>query len=44
MQEFAAAFMPEALARIDLYGDPRPLFELHHVEEEIQKALDAKCR
>src|ERR1700729_4052915 len=42
MQEFAATFMPEALARIDLYGDPRPLFELHHVEEEIQKALDRK--
>src|SRR6266478_5172315 len=42
MQEFAAAFMPEALARIDLYADPRPLFELHHVEEEIQKALDRK--
>ncbi len=42
MQEFAAAFMPEALPRIDLYGEPRPLFELHHVEEEIQKALDRK--
>src|SRR6202011_5840577 len=32
MQEFAAAFMPEAQPHIDLYGDPRPLFELHHVE------------
>ncbi|HEY2633710.1 MAG TPA: ribonuclease E/G, partial [Steroidobacteraceae bacterium] len=42
MQEFAAAFMPDALPRIELYGEARPLFELHHVEEEIQKALDRK--
>src|SRR5258708_31774984 len=42
MQEFAAEFMPEALPRIDLYSEPRPLFELHHVEEEIQKALERK--
>src|SRR5271169_5423539 len=40
MQEFAATFMPEALPRIDLYNETRPLFELHHVEEEIQKALE----
>jgi ribonuclease G len=42
MQEFAAAFMPDALPRIELYAEPRPLFELHHVEEEIQKALERK--
>jgi ribonuclease G len=42
MQEFAVAFMPDALPRIELYVEPRPLFELHHVEEEIQKALDRK--
>ncbi len=42
MQEFASSFMPEALARIELYSEPRPLFELHNVEEEIQKALDRK--
>jgi ribonuclease G len=42
MQEFAATFIPEALARVELYGEPRPVFELHHVEEEIQKALDRK--
>jgi len=34
--------MPDALRRIDLYGEARPVFELHHVEEEIQKALDRK--
>jgi ribonuclease G len=42
MQEFAAAFMPEAVPRIEVYAESRPLFELHHVEDEIQKALDRK--
>jgi ribonuclease G len=42
MQEFAAAFMPAALPRIELYAETRPVFELHHVEEEIQKALERK--
>ncbi len=42
MQEFAATFMPEVLPRIELYGESRPVFELHHVEEEIQKALERK--
>jgi ribonuclease G len=42
MREFAAAFMPEAQARIELYDEARPVFELHHVEDEIQKALDRK--
>ncbi len=42
MQEFAGTFMPEALPRIELYAEQRPVFELHHVEEEIQKALDRK--
>jgi ribonuclease G len=42
MQEFAATFMTDALSRLELYEDPRPVFEMHHVEEEIQKALDRK--
>ncbi len=42
MREFAGTFMPDALPRIELYGEARPVFELHHVEEEIQKALDRK--
>jgi ribonuclease G len=42
MQEFARSFMPDTLPRLDLYEDPRPVFDLHHVEEEIQKALDRK--
>ena len=42
MQEFARTFMPEALPRIELYDEVRPVFDLHHVEEEIQKSLDRK--
>jgi ribonuclease G len=42
MREFAGTFMPDALPRIDLYVEARPVFELHHVEEEIQKALERK--
>ena len=42
MQEFAAAFMPEALQCIELYSESRSIFELHHVEDEIQKALERK--
>ena len=41
-REFAATFIPDALPRIELYTAQRPIFELHHVEEEIQKALDRK--
>ena len=42
MQEFAAAFMPTIVSRIELYREARPVFELHHIEEEIQKAIDRK--
>ncbi len=42
MLEFAGTFMPDSLPRIELYSEARPVFELHHVEEEIQKALDRK--
>jgi ribonuclease G len=42
MQEFASTFMSDVLPRIELYAAGRPVFELHNVEEEIQKALDRK--
>ena len=42
MLEFAAAFMPDAAARIELYCGPRPIFDLHGIEEEVAKALDRK--
>jgi ribonuclease G len=42
MVEFAAAFMPDAATRIELYAGPRPIFDLHGIEEEIAKALERK--
>jgi ribonuclease G len=42
MLGFAAAFMPEALAALEAYAGPRPLFELHGVEEEIARSLDRR--
>ena len=42
MLEFAVSFVPEMVERVELYQEKRPIFELHHVEEEIQKALDRK--
>jgi ribonuclease G len=44
MRQFAAAFMPEAVERIEHYVGARPLFELHGVEEEIARALDRKVQ
>jgi ribonuclease G len=40
MMEFAASFMPGSATRIELYSGPRPIFDLHGVEDEIAKALD----
>ncbi len=42
MIAFAAAFMPDAATRIELYQGPRPIFDLHGIEEEVGKALDRK--
>ncbi len=42
MIAFAEAFMPDAATRIELYGGPRPIFDLHGIEEEISRALDRK--
>ena len=42
MTEFATTFMPDAGPKLELYAEARPLFEMHHVEEEIQKALNRK--
>jgi len=36
---FAQAYMPKLRARLEHYTGERPLFELHNVEEEIEKAL-----
>jgi ribonuclease G len=42
MQAFAATFMPAHGARIERYTGSRPIFDLHGVEEEIQRSLDRK--
>ncbi|MDQ2640701.1 MAG: ribonuclease G [Pseudomonadota bacterium] len=42
MRSFAGAFMPDFADRIELHQAPRPIFDLHGVEEEISRALDAR--
>ena len=42
MSAFAAEFMPATAARIELHSGPRPIFDLHAIEEEIAKALERK--
>jgi len=42
MREFAATFTPGLEARVERYAGSRPIFDLHGVEEEIQRSLDRK--
>jgi len=42
MQEFARTFMPGTVPRIELHESIRPVFDLHRVDEEIQKSLGRK--
>jgi ribonuclease G len=42
MREFAATFMPGLEARVERYTGNRPIFDLHGVEEEIQRSLERK--
>jgi ribonuclease G len=44
MTAFAAEFMAATPARIELHSGPRPLFDLHAIEEEIAKALERKVQ
>ena len=39
LSEFAAAFTPSVLTRLQHYTGERPLFDLYGVEEEIERAL-----
>ena len=41
-QEFCAEYMPEVSGLLAYYAGERPLFELHGIEEEIQRALGRK--
>lgn len=42
MQDFAGRFVPELVPLIELYTGKRPIFDLHAVEDEIDKALGRK--
>jgi ribonuclease G len=42
--DFAAAFIPEVVERIEYYPGERPIFDLYSVEDEIQKALERKVQ
>ncbi len=42
LKEFAHEYCPQALASLEHYIGPRPLFDLFGVEEEIEKALSRR--
>lgn len=44
VEDFAARYVPDVLDRVDHYTGERPIFDLHGVEDEIQKALDRKVQ
>ena len=40
--EFSTTFIPELTDKIELYEGTRPIFDIHSVEDEIQKSLKRK--
>ena len=42
LQRFVADFSPVRAPRLELHPGPRPVFDLHGVEEEINRALERK--
>ena len=42
LQEFCSAYMPEVSDLLEHYPGERPLFDLHGIEEELQRALSRK--
>jgi ribonuclease G len=42
MREFAQRFIPQMLPMIELYTQERPIFDLHGIEDEIERALKRK--
>jgi ribonuclease G len=42
MQEFASEYVPEVSELIEHYPGERPIFDLHNVEDEIQRGLEKK--
>ncbi|MBN1379532.1 MAG: ribonuclease G [Gammaproteobacteria bacterium] len=39
MQRFAQKYVPDVASRVEHYQGERPIFDLHNIEDEIQKAL-----
>jgi ribonuclease G len=39
MREFAERFIPNMATKIEWYSEPRPIFDLYGVEDEIERAL-----
>jgi ribonuclease G len=39
MREFAERFIPNMAEKIEWYSEPRPIFDLYGVEDEIERAL-----
>ena len=42
LQQFVRDFSPVGAPRLELHPGPRPIFDLHGVEEEINRALERK--
>ncbi len=42
MRDFAAEFIPDTATRIEEHTGPRPIFDLHGIEDEIARALERK--
>jgi ribonuclease G len=40
--DFVHQFMPRLKSKIILYGEPKPLFEHHGIEEKIEKAVERR--
>ncbi len=42
MKHFAASFIPEMEPKVEEYAEPRPIFDLYGVEDDISRALERK--
>lgn len=42
MTRFAEQFLPDSLDKLELYTGERPLFDMHSIEEEIERTLHKK--
>lgn len=42
LREFGQQYMPGAVAKLEHYTGERPIFDLHNIDAEIQRALDRR--